>query len=319
MNNQTHNKLSNNKLFNSMGIKGLVLIAALLWGLSFSILKDAITSLPIFWLLSLRFTIGIIFFGLLIIKRLKFLNRKNIIAGICMGSCLFGAYIFQTIGLDSTTPGKNAFLTTIYCVLVPFICFILYRTKLSKYHIMGAILCLIGIAFISIDEFNVNIGDILSLIGGLFFAFHIIVSTKVTKNEDPLLCVFVQMIVIAILCYITSLIIERDRITFDIQIKGWLQLLFLGIGPSALCLAFQGVGNKYLEPTTVSIILSTEAVFGVVFSIILGHEDLTFFSIIGFVLVFMAIIVTETKLSFLFQNKTSNKKIKQDEQEIPKE
>ena len=93
---------------------------AFIWGTSFVILKEALDSIGTMWVLALRFIIAAALLLLAAGKRLKTLGRDGLRGGVLLGVCLAAAYIFQTYGLKYTTPGKNAFLTATYCVLVPF-------------------------------------------------------------------------------------------------------------------------------------------------------------------------------------------------------
>lgn len=99
----------------------LALIATtLLWGSSFTIMKDALATVPALWLLAIRFSGAAMLMALIGIRSLRRLDRGYLTGGACMGVCLYLAYTIQTYGLVHTTPGKNAFLAATYCVFVPF-------------------------------------------------------------------------------------------------------------------------------------------------------------------------------------------------------
>ena len=99
----------------------LLFIAALIWGSSFIVMKSAVDFLTPAVLLFLRFSLAALLLSLLFFKKIKILNFQQIKGGLITGSCLFGAYYVQTWGLNYTTPGKNAFLTAVYCAIVPFL------------------------------------------------------------------------------------------------------------------------------------------------------------------------------------------------------
>ena len=88
---------------------------------------------------------------------------------------MYLGYIFQTYGLTHTTPGKKRFLTAVYCVIVPFLVWLLYKQKPDKYNITAAFLCLLGIGLVSLKgDFSIGIGDLLTLVGGVFFALQVV-------------------------------------------------------------------------------------------------------------------------------------------------
>ena len=162
--------------------------AALIWGSSFFVVKDTVNTIPPNFLLAVRFTIGCLALALIFRKRLKKLNKEYIWQGAVIGLCLFAAYSSQTIGITDTTPGKNAFLTAVYCVIVPFLFWIVNKTRPDIYNMAAAALCLTGIGLVSLTEgFSIRMGDALTLLGGFFYALHIVMVAKLAKDKDPVL------------------------------------------------------------------------------------------------------------------------------------
>ena len=125
-------------------------LAAFVWGTSFVMMKDVSEKLPPSLLLALRFTLGCILLSVLFIKRFKKLDKTYLLPGLVIGALLFSAYLVQTYGLIGTTPGKNAFLTASYCVITPFLFWFVSKKRPDCYHMTAAIVCLIGIFFISV-------------------------------------------------------------------------------------------------------------------------------------------------------------------------
>ena len=101
--------------------KPMLLAAALIWGTSFFIMKNALDVVPVFFLLAIRFTVGAALLALVCGKRWRGFTPDCLWRGAVMGGFLFLAYSIQTFGLALTTPSKNAFLTAVYCVIVPFL------------------------------------------------------------------------------------------------------------------------------------------------------------------------------------------------------
>ena len=84
-------------------------------------------------------------------KYVKDINIKDLKGGMITGTCLFLAYLIQTIGLTMTTPGKNAFLTAVYCAIVPFLVWFFYRRRPDSYNFFAALLCIVGVGFVKYD------------------------------------------------------------------------------------------------------------------------------------------------------------------------
>ena len=95
--------------------------AAFLWGLSFVAMKNVLTNIPTLYVLAIRFCGAALILLPFCARSLKKIDKKYIASGALMGAILLLAYISQTYGLSMTTPGKNAFLTSAYCIIVPFL------------------------------------------------------------------------------------------------------------------------------------------------------------------------------------------------------
>lgn len=272
--------------------------ASVIWGSSFLVVKNSMDSMQPHTLLALRFTIGSIILCAIFIKRLKYIDKDYIIKGGIIGILLFIAYSLQTIGITDTTPGKNAFLTAIYCVIVPFLYWIIERNRPDRYNIAAAILCLTGIGLVSLKSgFKIRFGDAFTLISGFFYAAHMVALSRLSKDKDPVLLTIVQFGYTAIISLIIAIFFEDIPGSWSYGTV--LGIMYLAVFATAVALLLQTIGQKYTKPAPASIILSLEAVFGVIFSVIFYGEELSFKLVFGFILIFISIITSETKWSFL--------------------
>lgn len=272
--------------------------AALIWGSSFFIVKNTVDIFPTNFLLAIRFTIGCLLLCALFPKKLTQLNRTCLWQGIVLGLLIFTAYCIQTIGLTDTTPGKNAFLTAAYCILVPFLYWITDKRRPDLYNFSAAFLCLAGIGLVSFDgSFSMRFGDAMTLISALFFAAHIVAGARFGGKSDPILLTILQFGVAAVCSWVLGFTTE----TFpkEIPLNAALGLLYLAVFATTIALLLQNIGLKYADPTSGAILLSLESVFGVLFSMLFYQERLTLRLGAGFLLIFIAVILSETELSFL--------------------
>ncbi len=284
----------------SLWSKLALLSASLIWGSSFFMMKNSVDVFPMFALLGIRFSIGCGLLCLIFMKRLKRVTPKTLWRGALLGLLLFLAYTLQTLGLMGTTPGKNAFLTAIYCIMVPFLFWLVSRRKPDIYNCLAGILCLLGIGLVSLQgDFTIGLGDGLTMLGGVMYAVHIVAVAIVSRDEDPVLLTLVQFGAAAVLSWGFSLPLE----TFpaSIPVESWTGLIYLAVFATTAALLLQNVGQKYTHPAAASILLSLESVFGVIFSMIFYGEALTARLVAGFLLIFFSVIVSETKLKFLFK------------------
>lgn len=283
-----------------------LVVTAVVWGSSLTVvsaIKDAFTPNM---LLALRFSIACVLLAIIFAPHLKKLNKDYILSGLIVGFFLFIAYSSQTIGVTSAegAPGRSGFISASYCVIVPFLAWLFTGEVPDRYNIIAAVLCVIGLFFVFYTELvkSANIsfsqGDLYALLSGLLFAVHIVSLAKWGAGKDPILITILQFLTAAVLSLIVSLIFEKP--TFQsVSGSSLFALGYLAIMCTAVALLFQTIGQRYTPASTVALILGTEAVFSILFAVLFAGEKLTWSSVSGFVLIFLAIIVSETKMQFL--------------------
>ncbi|MDL0297573.1 DMT family transporter, partial [Clostridioides difficile] len=241
--------------------------------------------------------------NLLFFKQIRAnMGKKLLKAGGILGIFLFLAFTVQTIGLMYTTPSKNAFITAANVVIVPFIGFILYRRKLDKIGIISSLVALIGIGILSLEaDFSINFGDFLTLICSFGFAFHIFFTSEFAKDNNPMALTAIQFTV----AFLMSVVVQTfaGQLKMEAELSGYMGTMYLAVFSTTIGFLFQTICQKRVDGTRTAIILSTEAVFGTIFSIIILKELITAKLVIGSILIFVAIITAETKLSFLKSKK----------------
>ena len=275
---------------NYLAIAGLILVT-IIWGGGFVASDMALESLTPFQIMTIRFFLGSVLMGLISAKGLKGMKRKEIQAGICMGIALFTAFALQIIGLQYTTPSKNAFITALNVVMVPFIAFLFLRKKVSKKGIVGAIMAVIGVGILSLNaDFSLGLGDFLTLICALGFAFQIFFTSIFVKTYRATVLNFVQMATAFVLSLVFMFATGQYQI--EATTKGWLSVLYLGVVSTTICYLLQTACQKHVDETKAAIILSMESVFGTLFSILILHEQLTIRMVIGCVIILVAVIIS---------------------------
>lgn len=279
--------------------KLMILAATMIWGSSFVVLKNTLDSLPTEYLLGMRFSLAALLLAGVFYPMWKKFNLSYLRRGLLLGLLLFGAYYTQTLGLTDTTPGKNAFLTATYCAIVPFVYWAIDKLRPDRYNISAALLCIIGIGLVGLQgDLSLRWGDAMTLVGAGFYALHIVALAKFTRGHDPILLTTLQFATCGGLSWLMQLFVVQAPIP-ELTPANISALLYLTVFCSAIALTFQSFGQKYTEPSTAAILLSLESVFGVIFSIIFYREPITLKLLCGFSLIFLALIISETKLSWL--------------------
>lgn len=281
-------------------------IVAIIWGGGFVATQAALDGgLTTSQIMTLRFFISAVLMTVIFFKQIKnSLSIGTIKVGVILGICLFLGFFLQTLGLNYTTPSKNAFITSVNVVIVPFIGLLLYRRKIDKFGMASSFMAIVGIAILSLSaDFTINLGDILTLLCAFGFAFQIFFTSEFVKNHNPVALTAIQFFTAFVLSFIAQIFMGELRI--EATTSGYMGILYLSFFSTTICYLLQTICSKMVDGTRVAIILSTEAVFGTILSILILGEPVTIRMIVGSLIIFISVITAETKLSFLpfFKNK----------------
>lgn len=269
----------------------MLLLAAMLWGGTYAIQSLMSKSIGTFTIVFLKTINGFFILGYCYIKK-KQLRKKAILAGIIVGVIGAIGLICQQMGIGLTSVSKASFISGLYVMFVPLLG--LFTRKKPKPRFWLAIfISFIGMYLLCMSgNEKFGIGDLVVLISAVFFAEQIILIDKFSEEVDNVLAFCgVQQITICIISSIPVFILEKPQLNdFNGLLLPILYVMFLS-GMIA-----QIIQNKYqnsVEPTTASLIMSLESVFGALFGWLLLKQTLTFKEIIGCILMFIAIMVAE--------------------------
>ena len=291
----------------------LLLLAAIIWGFAFSAQKAA-ENIPPFTLGAARSLFAFIFLIFTVLffdrffhtgrrlfskgKKIDF-NRTEIIGGAICGAILVLASFFQQAGISGgTDAGKASFITALYVVLVPV--YALFLKKGAPLNVWVSIpVAVLGFFLLCISgELNLAASDAFVLLCALIFPIHILAIDKFSPGCDGVRMSCVQFFVATVLNFILALIFESP-INFQGVAVGILPIIFLGIGSSGIAYTLQIIGQRGVNPSAASILLSLESVFGVIGSMIFLGEKMTLREYIGCAVVFLAVIISELDIRAL--------------------
>lgn len=283
--------------------------AAFIWGSGFVVMKDSVDVLPPAYLLGFRFLAAGLILVVVFWKQVrKCLSKDYLLIGALLGVLNFVAFWVQTIGLTDTTPGKNAFITATYCVIVPFVYWLVARRKPTVFNLVAAVLCVAGIGFVSLQGsssegaeglasiaslLSMSFGDFMTLICAFIFAVHITLVAKFSERYEVMPLTVYQFLVGGVCGLLigagTETLPPASIVTPDFLMG----MAYLVVFASCVALGFQNVSLAHVHPAPAALLLSLESVFGVLFSVALYGEAITVRLLIGFVLIFAAIVVSE--------------------------
>lgn len=272
----------------------ILLFVALLWGTTFVTSKFSLEQLPPLTIIAFRFILAVGLMMLLFRKQAKDINLADIKGGAVVGTVLFFAFATQLIALKYTDPGKQAFLAATYVIFVPFLVWYLTRSRPDMKSFAGAFACFVGIALLTLKEgLAIGFGDSLTLFSSIFFAGHIIATGHFVKKSTPVKIAIVQFGTVAVLSTVSALVFEG--VPTAVSTSTTLGILYLGVMCTGIAYFLQTFAQNYTKSTHTAIILSLEAVFGSLLSVVFMNEVFTPQMIVGCVIIFASILVIELK------------------------
>lgn len=274
--------------------KVALFVCAFVWGFGYVAMDHLIATSNPLSAISIRFIAA----GLLILgyrfKKIKGKLKANAFPVLVLGLVLFTAFLFQTYGLSLTTTSKNAFLTATNVIWTPIIVSIFYKYKINRNIKIGSSLMIIGVALVSLDGISkFNIGDVLTLIGAVFFAIHIILINRFAKSDNIDTLVFGQLLTTGLFALAATFVFGQFTVTLNGEF--FISVFFVVVFSTALCFFLQNYGLSQVESSTGAIILSLESMFGVMAAMLIDNEPINIISMIGFVVMFIAILIAERK------------------------
>jgi len=284
-----------------------LLFNTLIWGGTFALIKNAFNDISPLLFLGLRFGIAALIFLPFVYSSLKKTNKKTLIAGSILGLFYFAGFTAQSLGLNLTTATKSGFITGTFVVFIPILQLIIEKRKPKWFNILSVFLVLVGLILLSSKGENAldfiqqlgsdfNLGDVLTLLCALLFAFQVVYVDVFTKKYDYLPMVFVQLLITGvggfILSYIFSISsLETFKFTFNTTVVN--AILYTAIFASIIATVIQLKFQKFVSPTKAGIIFSIEPIFAAVFAYFLLSEKISNFGLVGCVLIFIGLIVSE--------------------------
>ncbi len=275
----------------------LLVVTTVIWGGSFVVLKGALDVVGPGWLLAARFLLAGMVLAVVFWRRLRDnLDGSHLVAGLMVGLPEGLAFLVQNVGLTDTTPGRNALLTATYCVMVPFIDWLVRHHRPRANNLAAALMCLVGVGLVSLrGDLSpwLSGGDWLTLLSALFFALNIVAVGRCGSAHDSVTLTVVMFFVSSLVSLAYALAFEPVPGALELGADFWLQFGYLVILASVVALLIQNVAQRRVDPSRAALLLSLESVFAMLFSVLLYGEPLTPQLALGFALVFSAVLVSE--------------------------
>jgi len=264
-----------------------LLAVAAMWGISFVWMKDILDQQDVYSFLTSRFIFAALAMIIIKPKVLKLFTKELVSKGFIIGLALGSGYIFQTLGLDRTTPAITGFITGLYVVITPLIAALLLKERVTLTMWGFILLAVVGLAVLSVQGWSVGIGEFLVFISAILFAVHIIMLGAWSKNFDAYALTVMQLIGCAFLSAIPAGI---NGFNPPPHTQVWAVVIFTAVFATAIAFVIQTWSQARISTTKVAVILTMEVVFAALFSFAYGMEPFTLRLAIGGTLVLIAML-----------------------------
>ncbi len=224
-------------------------------------------------------------------EKTKAERRVTLIGGLCCGLALCSASMLQQLGIQYTSVGKAGFITTLYIVIVPILG-LFFRKKVRKIVWIGAFLAAIGMYLLCVGgSFRMNRGDVLVFFCAILFSIHILVVDYFSPKADGVKLSCIQFYVSGVLCMAGAFLLETP--SWSALLAGIVPLLYAGVMSCGVAYTLQIIGQRDMDPTVASLILSLESVISVLAGWVLLGQSLSPRELAGCALVFTAVILVQ--------------------------
>ena len=276
--------------------------STVIWGISFVVVKDALSQVSTLLFLTLRFSLAAVAFALVLSPRLLQYRYPAAQLRWCAagGGLLMVGMALQTAGLRLTTISKSAFLTGLYIVLVPLLSSLVNRVGPRPREWMGIGLATFGMALMTMNEdlWQVpSLGDVLTIGCAVVFAGHIMVTGEAARAGDPQVSTLLQLTVCALALALACLLFETPRIVWSSGVV--FAIILTGVFATAIAIGLQSWAQQTVPATRAALLFALEPVFACIFAWAWAGETVTPRAAAGAAFILAGILVVELKLSWL--------------------
>lgn len=265
-----------------------LLAVAAMWGISFVWMKDILDQQDVYSFLVSRFVVAALVMLVANPKVITRLNRELLIKGSLIGTALGLGYIFQTLGLERTTPAITGFITGLYVVLTPLIGALILKERLTIQAWFYIALATVGLGVLSITGLSIGTGELFVLISAFLFAAHILLLSRWSKDFDAYTLTFVQLATCAVVSGVPA---SLNGFVAPPDTQVWAVVVFTAVFATFFAFVIQTWAQARISATKVAVILTMEVVFAALFSVALGAEPLTLRILLGGSMVLVAMIM----------------------------
>jgi len=249
---------------------GWLILVCLVWGVSFTVIKETLALVSPLMLMGLKFGLG----SLLLIGSFRALSRYELLGGLVLGLLFWAGIAFQTFGLDGTTPSRSAFLTSLATPLVPVVYFLVYRRAPHLLTIAGVLVAGIGMYLLTLPDAGgggLNRGDLLTVGCAVMFAAQIVAAGHFSSRGEPRRLLAVELATAGALSLLLAPVLETPRVTPT----AWFAAALIFLTLSGLWSFYMQLrAQQVLNPSHTALLFMLEPVFAALTSFVVLGERL---------------------------------------------
>jgi drug/metabolite transporter (DMT)-like permease len=272
---------------------GMLLLVTFFWGVTFPVVKVALGYIGPGPFLALRFLAATIMMAFFVRRGKGFLSPTNIKHGMVAGFLLFIGYYFQTVGLEYTSAAASGIITGAYVVILPLMSYLYLKTKVSRVDLFSSIIAFGGLILMSIGSLSnlgTELGDLLTLICAVGYALQIAYVSKHSRNINSSTFTFYQIAAVTVFSTISIPFTPGGLGSVNLYVA--FAIIFTAIFGSVFGYYVSTVALIYVEPTAAGIIFVAEPIFAALAAVVLAHEHLGIYVILGGAVMIMAMFLT---------------------------
>jgi drug/metabolite transporter (DMT)-like permease len=269
-----------------------MILATLLWGATFVVLRDIVGAIDPAALIFVRFGLAGLLFLPIVLARPRTVTRAVLEGGIVSGLFTTGGYLFQAIGITSTSAGSSAFLTSAATIFAAFFAWPILRQRPQPVLVAGIGVALAGAALLSIRaDFRIGSGDLWTLLGAACYAVQIVIVSIYAARVDSVALVAAQSLTVALVVLPFAGAAPAQVAALDPD--GWVRLGYLIVAGSMLAPLFQVLAQRRLDPGRIGLLFALEPVFALAFALTFGGERFVARWWVGAALILVAVLFVE--------------------------
>ena len=272
----------------------MLLLATSFWGISNCLTAICLRDMQPLTLNAFRFITAFLVLGFVFRKNLRRVSRVTVKYSILVGLSLVIVYTSLTYGVMYTSVSNAGFIGALSVVTTPILEFIVYRKKPEKKFGVSMVLCLVGLALMTLSEtLKPAFGDVICLFAAVFYSVDLMITERAVADErvDPL--------ALGVVISVLSAFLETPALPGTAKV--WAASLFLGIVCSGICLVIQSVFQRHTTASRASLIFTLEPVFSAIFAFFLLGERIGVRGYLGAALMLASLVLVEVDVGALFK------------------